>query len=59
MLASEILSQTSFIHVCGCPRDAARLKIPLFPFDNPPLEKTEEEFVVIAAKSGLFYEDVR
>jgi len=57
IIANDILSEATAVHVCGCPRDIACLEIMFFLLDNRLLQKTAIEFIFIGAKSGLTYED--
>ena len=58
IVTNDILSEATAVHVCGCPRDLARLQIMLFLPDNPLLQKTAIEFILIGAESSLIREDV-
>jgi len=58
MVANDILSEATADHVCGGPRDLTRLQIVLFLLDDPLLQKTAVEFILIAAKPSVFAEGV-
>ena len=58
MVADDILSETTAGHVRGCPRDFARPQVVLFLLDDPLLQKTAIEFILIAAEPRVFAEGV-
>ena len=53
MVANDILSEAAFVYVGGCPGDLARLQIMFSLLDDPPLQKTTVEFILVAAKASV------
>lgn len=54
MVANDILSKAASVYICGCPTDLARLQIILSLLDDPLLQKTTVEFILVPAKASMF-----